>query len=145
MSSGLPPYLLELEVTESCFIKNIENAQSMLAQIHQLGVALSIDDFGTGYSSLSYLSQLSLDTLKIDASFVANVPDDPQQCQIVQTIIAMAKALNLAIIAEGVETKAQIDFLCSQDCQVYQGYYFSRPMNAVDTERQQLSPLMTLT
>ncbi len=134
MLSGLPAHLLELEVTESCFIKNIENAQIMLTELSQLGVTLSIDDFGTGYSSLSYLSKLSMDNLKIDASFVANVPEDPQQCQLVQTIIAMAKALGLAVIAEGVETKKQIDFLSAKGCQVYQGYYYSRPMNAKDTE-----------
>nr|WP_241242217.1 EAL domain-containing protein [Thalassotalea sp. G2M2-11] len=132
--SDLPAHLLELEVTESCFIQNIENAQSMLKQINQLGVSLSIDDFGTGYSSLNYLSQLSLDTLKIDASFVANVPEDPRQCQIVKTIIAMANALDLAIIAEGVETKTQIDFLTEHGCHVYQGYYYSRPLSAHDTQ-----------
>ena len=135
-NSELPAYLLEIEVTEGCFIKNIEYARKMLGQISSLGVFVSIDDFGTGYSSLSYLSQLSFDILKIDASFVANVPQDPHQCQIVSAIIAMAKALDVNLIAEGVETLEQVNFLAKKGCNVYQGYYYSKPESAQVTEQK---------
>jgi len=130
----LTAQLLELEVTEGCFIKNIESARVILQQITALGVSSSIDDFGTGYSSLSYLSQLSFDILKIDGSFVAKVPQDPQQCQIVSAIIAMAKALNVSLVAEGVETLEQVNFLADKGCHIYQGYYFSKPESADITE-----------
>ncbi|GHF85482.1 EAL domain-containing protein [Thalassotalea marina] len=129
--SSLPPHLLELEITEGCFIQNMKNASGMLAEIRALGVKSSIDDFGTGYSSLSYLSQLAFDTLKIDCSFIKQVPKNAQQCQLVTTIIAMAKALDISVVAEGVETHAQVEFLSDKGCFVYQGYYYNRPGNAM--------------
>ena len=129
--TGLPAHLLEIEVTEGCFIQNMESATGMLSEIRALGVKSAIDDFGTGYSSLSYLSQLSFDTLKIDGSFVKQIPQNAQQCLLVSTIIAMAQALKIDIVAEGVETPAQVEFLSKKGCFVYQGYYYSRPRNAV--------------
>lgn len=137
-ATDLPANLLEIEVTENCFIENIDRAQSMLSQIHQLGVSIALDDFGTGYSSLSYLSKLSIDVLKIDASFIAKIPEDIQQCQIVNSIIAMAQALNLKLVAEGVETLEQVEYLTNRGCHICQGYLFSQPMNASATQRLKL-------
>jgi len=127
---GLPPSLLEIEVTESCFIENIKHASSTLQKIRQLGIKNSIDDFGTGFSSLSYLTQLPLDTLKIDASFISKLPEDLKQCQIVKSIIAMAKGLDFTLIGEGVETIEQAEFLTANGCDVIQGYLYSIPENA---------------
>ena len=131
-SSGLPSELLEIEVTEGCFIKNMDSARAMLGQLSALGVKRSIDDFGTGYSSLGYLTQLPFDTLKIDASFIAKVPMETKQNQIVSAIIAMSNALEVSLVAEGVETQEQVDFLASKDCHVYQGYLYSKPLPAKD-------------
>jgi len=131
--SGLSPALLELEVTEGCFIDNIEHASAMLNQIRQLGVINAIDDFGTGFSALSYLTNLPLDVLKIDAGFISKLPGDKQQCQIVSTIIAMAKGLNLNLVAEGVETIEQANYLLDNHCDVMQGYLYSVPVNAEQT------------
>ena len=128
--SGLSPSLLEIEVTESCFIENIKHASSTLQQIRQLGIKNSIDDFGTGFSSLSYLTQLPFDTLKIDASFISKLPDDLKQCQIVKSIIAMAKGLDFTLIGEGVETVEQAEFLTVNGCDIIQGYLYSIPENA---------------
>lgn len=142
--SGLSPALLEIEVTENCFIENIKHASATLQKIRQLGIKNSIDDFGTGFSSLSYLTQLPFDTLKIDASFISKLPGDLKQCQIVKSIIAMAKGLDLTLVGEGVETTAQAHFLTVNGCDVIQGYLYSTPENAKGvTERlakQQLLP-----
>jgi len=139
--SHLHPSLLELEITEGCFIDNIEHASGMLHQIRELGVKSAIDDFGTGFSALSYLTRLPLDVLKIDAGFVSKLPDDPQQCQIVSTIIAMAKGLNLNLVAEGVETQEQVEFLMANGCQIMQGYLYSVPASA-DLVGAQMRDLM---
>lgn len=128
--SKLSPDLLEIEVTESCFIENIKHASSTLQKIRQLGVKNSIDDFGTGFSSLSYLTQLPFDTLKIDASFISKLPSDLKQCQIVKSIIAMAKGLDLTLVGEGVETAEQAIFLTVNGCDAIQGYLYSIPGNA---------------
>jgi diguanylate cyclase (GGDEF)-like protein/PAS domain S-box-containing protein len=128
--SALSPSLLEIEVTENCFIENIKHASATLQQIRQLGIKNSIDDFGTGFSSLSYLTQLPFDTLKIDASFTSKLPDDLKQCQIVKSIIAMAKGLDLTLVGEGVETVRQAEFLTVNGCDVIQGYLYSIPENA---------------
>lgn len=128
--SGLSPSLLEIEVTENCFIENIKHASSTLQQIRQLGIKNSIDDFGTGFSSLSYLTQLPFDTLKIDASFISKLPADLKQCQIVKSVIAMAKGLDLTLVGEGVETAEQAIFLADNGCDVIQGYLYSIPENA---------------
>jgi len=131
--SGLAPALLEIEVTENCFIENIKHASATLQHIRQLGIKNSIDDFGTGFSSLSYLTQLPFDTLKIDASFISKLPDDIKQCQIVKSIIAMAKGLDLTLVGEGVETNEQAKFLAVNGCDVIQGYLYSIPENSVGT------------
>ena len=134
--TGLSARLLELEVTESCLIEDIDQASKTLTEANELGIKNAIDDFGTGFSALSYLTQLPFDTLKIDASFVNKLPLDQSQCQIVTTIIAMAKGLNLAIIAEGVETQEQVDFLTAKGCSVMQGYLYCQPANATLITRQ---------
>ncbi|MFK3736253.1 putative bifunctional diguanylate cyclase/phosphodiesterase [Massilia sp. TN1-12] len=126
--SGLPPCALELEITESTVMRDTGEAASVLRSLKALGIALSIDDFGTGYSSLSYLKRFPLDVLKIDRSFVKDVIDDPNDAAITCAIIALAHGLNLEAVAEGVETRAQLDFLKAHGCDEIQGYYFSPPV-----------------
>jgi diguanylate cyclase (GGDEF)-like protein/PAS domain S-box-containing protein len=133
--SGLNPALLELELTESILIKDTEKVLSTVRKLKALGVKLSIDDFGTGYSSLSYLKQFNVDKLKIDQSFVRDMADDPNDAAIVKAIIQMAKSLNLATIAEGVENERQLSLLRMQQCDEVQGFYFAKPLPAADFER----------
>lgn len=129
--ADVPPQHIELELTESCLIpEQAEQTQYQLTQLKALGFKLSIDDFGTGYSSLSYLRRLPIDTLKIDQSFVRDLPDNPGACQIVSAIIAMAKALGLDVIAEGIEHQQQLDFLRQAGCNQGQGYLVSAPRPA---------------
>jgi EAL domain-containing protein (putative c-di-GMP-specific phosphodiesterase class I) len=129
-ASGLSPALLQLEVTESMVMRNVSRAVKVLEAIRSRGVRLAIDDFGTGYSSMSLMKQLPIDTIKIDRSFVRELPTDSEDCAIVQAIISMAKALGLAIIAEGVETEEQETFLRDHGCDEMQGFLFSRPVAA---------------
>jgi diguanylate cyclase (GGDEF)-like protein/PAS domain S-box-containing protein len=124
----IAPSNLELELTEGLLIKNVGESVSKLEALKACGFRISIDDFGTGYSSLAYLKRFPLDTLKIDRSFVTAVDNDSSNAGIVEAIIAMAKALKLHTVAEGVETKAEFDFLTAQHCDLYQGYYFSKPI-----------------
>jgi len=131
-ASGLDPRWLELELTESVLMRDIEAANAMLRELRDMGVRLSIDDFGTGYSSLSYLRRLPLHTLKIDRAFVRDLPDVDDAAAIATAILAMAKSLKLDVIAEGVETPAQLEFLRSHGCDQYQGYLYSP---AVPAER----------
>jgi EAL domain-containing protein (putative c-di-GMP-specific phosphodiesterase class I) len=128
--TGLPPALLELEITESSIIENLEETVSKLHRLKALGVTVAIDDFGTGYSSLSYLKQLPVDRLKIDKSFVKDTPDNADDCAIVRTIISMSHNLGLAVIAEGVESERQRDFLRAERCDEIQGYLLSMPLPA---------------
>lgn len=128
--SGLEPGLLELEITESAIMSVSEEVVLKLLRLKELGVSISIDDFGTGYSSLSYLKHLPVDKIKIDRSFVMDIVSDPNDAAIVDAIISMARALNLSVIAEGVESKGQLDFLIGRQCTEFQGYYFSRPLLA---------------
>ncbi|WP_214347287.1 putative bifunctional diguanylate cyclase/phosphodiesterase [Pseudomonas congelans] len=121
------PGRLELEVTENALMGNISNTILMLKHIRSLGVSLSIDDFGTGYSSLAYLKRLPLDTLKIDRSFIIDIPQSPQDMEIVQAIIVMAHTLRLKVVTEGVETQDQLEFLRQFGSDYVQGYLFSRP------------------
>ena len=124
----LPAGCLELELTESILMQHTAHGQASLDALRALGVALSIDDFGTGYSSLAYLKRLPIDKLKIDKSFVQGIPDDRNDAEIATTVIAMARNLRLRVLAEGVETIAQRDFLHAAGCDTYQGYLFSRPV-----------------
>jgi diguanylate cyclase (GGDEF)-like protein/PAS domain S-box-containing protein len=133
--TGLAPDCLEIELTESLFMSDVTLAVELLHRMKALGVKLSIDDFGTGYSSLSYLSRFPIDTLKIDRSFVADITHDANDAAIVTSIIALAHNLKLAVIAEGVETAEQLDYLRSHGCDEIQGYYFSRPLPAFEFEQ----------
>lgn len=132
-NNAMPAHCLELEITESVLMDDTEVVLGMLHQLQRLGIKLSIDDFGTGYSSMSYLEQLPFDTLKIDMSFVRKIQDNGEGGTIAATIAAMAHALNKQVVAEGVETQAQLDFLRKHDCELIQGYYFSRPLTAEAT------------
>ncbi|MFV1984570.1 MAG: putative bifunctional diguanylate cyclase/phosphodiesterase [Thiohalomonadales bacterium] len=119
---------LTLEVTEHIAIENLKETIAKFEQLRQVGVRLSLDDFGTGYSSLSHLKRLPIDELKIDKSFIFDIEYNPQDALLVQTIIKIAHQFNLNVIAEGVETKQQLAFLLKENCNVYQGYYYSRPL-----------------
>ncbi|MBU0893289.1 MAG: EAL domain-containing protein [Gammaproteobacteria bacterium] len=125
--TGAHPANLILEVTESLLIEDLDDTIARMTEIVQLGVRFSIDDFGTGYSSLAYLKRLPLYELKIDKSFVDDTPDDPNDTAIVQSIISVARHLHLRVVAEGVETRAQADFLVESQCECLQGYLFGRP------------------
>ena len=126
---GLAPGLLELEVTESLVMKDPARAAALLASLHRIGLRISMDDFGTGYSSLAQLKRFPLDTVKIDRSFVEDVPHDSNDVAIIKAIIAMSHALNLKVVAEGVETAEQFAFLQQQECDEIQGFYFCKPMS----------------
>ncbi len=127
-AAGVEPHRLELEVTENALMGNIANTLMLLRQIRALGVSLSIDDFGTGYSSLAYLKRLPLNTLKIDRSFIQDIPKATQDMEIVQAIIVMAHTLHLQVVTEGVETFEQYQFLENHGCDFVQGYLLSRPV-----------------
>ena len=125
--SQMDPRQLELEITETTFMSDANNGVAVLKQLHELGVLISIDDFGTGYSSLSYIQLLPFDTLKIDRSFVRDMATDPRAGAIVTTLITLAQNLNRRVIAEGVETQEQLEFLRSRHCDELQGFLLSRP------------------
>ncbi|UVM60305.1 bifunctional diguanylate cyclase/phosphodiesterase [Pseudomonas sp. B21-010] len=124
--TGLAPTQLELEITESVLMQNVDTTVAILKAIKQQGIRLAIDDFGTGYSSLSYLQKFPVDVLKIDQSFVGDLSIDSNDAKLVSTIISLGKSLNLHIIAEGVETREQLEFLKQHHCEEVQGYYFSK-------------------
>lgn len=126
------PKYLELEITESLLMDDIDAAIATLRQLRMIGISLSIDDFGTGYSSFNYLKRLPIDAIKIDRSFVADIPEDKDDMEIVSAIIAMAHKLRLTVIAEGVETPEQKEFLCRNDCDVVQGYFIGMPRPATE-------------
>ena len=121
---------LELELTESLLMDDVDGAIATMTQLSQLGVGLSIDDFGTGYSSLAYLKRFPIDYLKIDRSFVRDIMDDPNDAAIAATIIDLARNMNLHVIAEGIELEAQRAFLQQKGCRYGQGYLFSQPLPA---------------
>jgi diguanylate cyclase (GGDEF)-like protein len=128
--TGLRPHLLELEITESTLMEHAEDTLEALERLRSLGVRLAIDDFGTGYSSLAYLKRFPVDVVKVDRSFVRDVPHDADDAAIVKGIIALAHSLRLEVVAEGVETEAQLEFLRAQACDMLQGYYLSMPVPA---------------
>ena len=128
--TGLPPQTLELEITESIIMEDLDQAITIMHQIKQMGVNIAIDDFGTGYSSLSYLKRFPLSRLKIDQSFVRDVVEDSNDAEIAASVIALAQNMRLEVVAEGVETEAQRAFLVDKGCRLAQGFLFSRPQSA---------------
>jgi len=131
---ALPPNLLELELTETILIQDVDETMRRLESLAALGVRLAIDDFGTGYSSLSYLKRFPIHKLKIDRSFIQDLPDDESDTAIVNAIIQMASALHLQVIAEGVETIEQRDFLIAAGCNEYQGFLCTPALEAGEFE-----------
>ncbi len=132
--TGLAPAHLEIEITEGSVMADVDKSINMLRAMKELGVTLSVDDFGTGYSSLSYLKRFPIDVLKIDQSFVRDVETDPDSAAIVNSIISLGHSLRLLVIAEGVETAAQLAYLRRQGCDLMQGYHFCRPLPAGEVE-----------
>lgn len=128
----LPSHALEIEITESSMMDNLEVSQQKLQAVKELGVKILVDDFGTGYSSLSLLKKFEVDVLKVDKSFIKDVPYDNEDCALVQAVISMAKSLNMEVVAEGIETKEQMAFLKKLGCNEGQGFYFSKPINATE-------------
>jgi len=134
-ATGANPRQLKLELTESLLVENVQEVIGKMSALKLKGVGFSLDDFGTGYSSLSYLKRLPLDQLKIDQSFVRDVLTDPNDAAIAQTVVALAASLGFGVIAEGVETAAQRDFLAASGCHAYQGYFFSKPLPLAEFEQ----------
>ncbi|WP_052342667.1 EAL domain-containing protein [Bacillus sp. EB01] len=143
----IPSHLIELEITESAIIKHKEAVDSAIKSLKKLGIRVALDDFGTGYSSLTYLKQFQVDTLKIDKSFIDNVTKSPQDQLITKAMISLAQGMNMNVVAEGVETPEQLDFLKGLECNEIQGYLFSRPVAIRDFEnllkKQYLEPEKT--
>jgi len=136
LETGAKPSHLKLELTESVVLEDVQETIVRMRALKLLGISFSMDDFGTGYSSLQYLKQLPLDQIKIDQSFVRDITLDPNDAAIVQTIIAMTEAMGLNVIAEGVETQAQKDFLDAHGCHAFQGYLFGRPVPLAEFEQR---------
>ena len=133
-ASGAPPERLKLELTESMLVNDLVDVNRKIAALKDIGIAVSLDDFGTGYSSLNYLKRLSLDQLKIDQSFVRDMLTDAHGAAIARTIVTLGHSLGLEVIAEGVETLGQQEFLQDIGCLAFQGYLYSRPIPAHDFE-----------
>jgi diguanylate cyclase (GGDEF)-like protein len=129
-ASGLDPARLELEITESTAMTQPERTARILGAVDQLGIGIAIDDFGTGYSSLAYLKRFPVDVLKIDRSFVRDLPDDIDDGAITRAVIALARSLKMRVVAEGVETSRQLDFLTAHGCDIAQGYFVAAPLAA---------------
>jgi EAL domain-containing protein (putative c-di-GMP-specific phosphodiesterase class I) len=135
LNTDTPPWALELEITESVLLTEEERASRVLAELVELGVTLALDDFGTGYSSLSYLRRYPMQVIKIDRSFVTDLPGNADAAAIASAVVAMARSLGKRTIAEGIETEAQLGFLKSLGCDCGQGYFFSKPLPADDLAR----------
>ncbi|MGB8339379.1 MAG: EAL domain-containing protein [Burkholderiales bacterium] len=133
--TGLPAQLLELEITEGMVMQNADQAVRLLNELHDMGIALSIDDFGTGYSSLAYLKRFPIDSLKIDRSFITELPLDSDNAAIIRAIIQMAHGLEIHVVGEGVETAEQAGFLSTQSCDRVQGFHYSKPLPHDDFEK----------
>lgn len=148
--SKLDPSNLEVEITETMLMHDVEAASETVQRLHELGVSLAIDDFGTGYSSLSYLKKFPIQTVKVDRSFVMDIPSNQDDMAITAAVIAMAHRLNMQVVAEGVETRAQLKFLHENDCEYAQGYLFSKPepldevMSILKRRKVKRSPATTL-
>jgi EAL domain-containing protein (putative c-di-GMP-specific phosphodiesterase class I) len=128
--TGADPHRLKLELTESVLVENVEHTVEHMHALKADGISFALDDFGIGYSSLAYLKRLPLDQLKIDQSFVRDVLTDPNDAAIARTILGLGQTLGLDVIAEGVETQSQRDFLAANGCRSYQGYFFGQPVSA---------------
>src|SRR5262249_20306889 len=143
--TGLEPSHLELEVTENALIEDVQQTLGVLRQAREHGVGVAIDDFGTGYSSLAVLGQFPANALKIDQAFVRDISADPARAAITRAVLAVAEELRMAVVAEGVETRAERDFLVELGCERMQGYLFGRPVPKEEFEvvlrpRRQISP-----
>jgi len=139
-NSGIEPENLELEITENLFLDDAESVATKMSQLKTEGIRFSIDDFGTGYSSLAYIKRLPVDQIKIDQTFIRDILLDQDDASIVESIIAMAEKMGLELIAEGVEQQGQVDFLKTNGCHYFQGFFYSRP-----TSIDQLSAVCDLT
>ncbi len=126
--TGYAPHRLEIELTENALVTDVPAAKHVISTLKSIGIKVALDDFGTGYSSLCYLSELPIDMIKIDRSFIRSMQDRHESAKIVTAILGLGKSLNLATIAEGVETEQDADFLKSKGCTLGQGNYFGRPM-----------------
>ena len=134
-STGFPPGLLIVEITETCLMRDAQSALHQLNALKSLGVRIAIDDFGTGYSSLAYLQQFPVDSLKIDRSFISGMGKSPEGDSLIHTLIQLGKALNLETLAEGIEEDGQLAQLRGEKCDVGQGYLFARPVAPEEIER----------
>ena len=126
---------MELELTEQTLIQNVENSRYILKKLKHMGISVAIDDFGTGYSSLSYLKNFPVDVLKIDQSFIRDIEVDSGDLELVKTMIAMGRNLNITTVAEGVENSNQLELLKLEKCEQAQGYYFNKPMPFADFKK----------
>jgi EAL domain-containing protein (putative c-di-GMP-specific phosphodiesterase class I) len=141
--SGLDPAGLQLELTESALMRDVQGASALLQRLKSVGVSLAIDDFGTGYSSLSYLADLPIDLLKVDRSFVHGIDHAlPRRQTLLRAVLALADSLTIGSVAEGVETMQEADFLTEAGCGLGQGYFYSRAIDARAFERTFLTPPM---
>jgi EAL domain-containing protein (putative c-di-GMP-specific phosphodiesterase class I) len=132
LETGLAPTRLELEITEGVLVEDFGRGVAILRRLKTLGVRIALDDFGTGYSSMTYLQSFPFDKIKIDKSFISNVKSNPQSAAIVRAVIGLAHGLDLPVLAEGVETKAQLEFLAAESCDEVQGYLMGRPQPIVE-------------
>jgi EAL domain-containing protein (putative c-di-GMP-specific phosphodiesterase class I) len=126
--TGCQPHWLKLEITESLLLEDSQEVAAMLEELHAMGLSISIDDFGTGYSALSYLNRFPVSQLKIDRSFVSDIPADKDKCELVKAMLSISAALRLETVAEGVETLAQAGYLVECGCRLAQGYLYGAPM-----------------
>ena len=130
--TDLPPSDLELEITESVFLRDIEETVRTLSELKSMGVAISLDDFGTGYSSLNYLRRLPIDQLKIDGSFIRDLSANPNAAVLLSQIIQLGHAMHLEVVAEGVESEKEYAFLADNHCDLVQGYYLHKPLSSTE-------------
>jgi len=135
LTAGMDPHLLEIELTESLLIHDVENTLRILAGLKALGIRIAVDDFGTGYCSLAMLQRFPLDTIKIDRSLMRDMVGTPQDTGLADAIIAMGKSLSLTVVAQGVETREQAEHLRLHECNELQGFYFKKPMPADEFTR----------